>query len=79
MNVRIGSGDLRFVEFPHHRRQHVRTRQVEIVVGSVEIGRHRRDEVRAVLAPVGLAQLDARDLRDRIGLVGRLEGAGQQL
>ena len=69
---------LRVVELAHHRRQHVRARQVEVVVRAVEVGRHRRDEVRAVLPPVGLAQLDPGDLGDRVRLVGRLERAGQQ-
>ena len=32
----------------------------------------------AVLAAVGLAQLDAGDLGDRVPLVGRFQGAGKQ-
>ena len=49
-----------------------------IVAGAVEIGRHHADEVGAVLAAIGLGQLDAGDLGDRIGLVGRLQRPGQQ-
>ena len=52
--------------------------QIEVVVGSVEVGRHRRNEMPAVLAPIGLRQLDARNLGDRIPLVGRLQRSGQQ-
>ena len=52
--------------------------EIEVVVRPVQVGRHRRDEVAAVLRAVGLAQLDARDLRDRVRLVGRLERAGEQ-
>ena len=52
--------------------------QIEVVAGAVEVGRHRRDEVAAVLPAVGLAQLDAGDLGDRVPLVGRLERPGQQ-
>ena len=73
------AGDLRVVELADQRRQHVRAGEVEVVVRAVEVGRHRRDEVAAVLRPVGLAQLDAGDLRDGVGLVGRLERAGEQL
>ena len=38
--------------------------EVEVVVRSVEVGRHGRDEVAAVLPAVALAQLDAGDLGD---------------
>ena len=49
-----------------------------IVAGPVEIGRHHRDEIGAVLLAVGLAQLDGGDLGDGVPLVGRLERAGEQ-
>ena len=52
--------------------------QVEIVARPVEIGRHGRDEVAAVLAAIGLRQLDAGDLGDGVPLVGRLQRAGEQ-
>jgi hypothetical protein len=52
---------------------------VIIVARPVEIGRHHRDEVDAVLAPIGLAQLDAGDLGDRVPLIGRLERSGEHL
>ena len=48
-----------------------------IVAAAVEIGRHHVDEVGAVLAAIGLDHLDAGDLGDRIGLVGRLQRPGQ--
>jgi hypothetical protein len=51
---------------------------VIIVAGAVEIGRHHRDEIGAVLLAVGLAQLDGGDLGDGVPFVGRLERAGQQ-
>ena len=70
---------LRVVELAHQRRQDVRARQIEVVVRAVQVRRHRRDEVAAVLRAVRLAQLDAGDLRDRVGFVGRLERAGQQV
>ena len=58
--------------------KNVRGDQVEIVVRPVKVRRHRGDEVRAVLAAVGLAEFDARDLGDCVGLVGRLERAGKE-
>ena len=70
--------ELRVVELADHGRQHVGTLQVEVVARAVEVGRHGGDEVRAVLLAIGLAELDAGDLGDRIGLVGRLQQAGQQ-
>ena len=48
-----------------------------IVAASVQIGRHHIDEVGAVLAAIGLHHLDAGDLRNRIGLVGRLQRSRQ--
>ena len=44
----------------------------------VEVCRHSRDKIAAILAPVGLTQLDPSDLSDRVRFVGRLEHAGQQ-
>ena len=50
-----------------------------IVAGSIEIGGHHRYEIAAVLAAVGLTQLDASDFCNRIPFVRRLELTGQQL
>jgi hypothetical protein len=68
----------RFVELPNERGQHVRILQIEVVARPIQIGRHHRDRVEAVLPGVGLAQLHAGNLGDGIRLVGRLERAGQQ-
>src|SRR5215813_14426857 len=51
---------------------------MKIVAGTVKIGRHRRYEVAAMLATVGLTKLDAGDLGDRIGFVGWLQRSRQQ-
>src|SRR5215470_6020660 len=51
---------------------------MEIVAGPVKVRRHRRYEVAAMLATVGLTQLDACDLSDRIGFVGPLQRSRQQ-
>ena len=63
---------------PQQRRQHMAVGQVVVVVRAVQIGRHHADVLPAVLAVVALGQLDAGDLGDRVGLVGRLQRAGQQ-
>ena len=66
------------VELADQRRQHMGIGQIEVIPRPVEIGRHQRDGVEAVLAPVGLTQLDAGDLGDRIPLVGGLQRPGEQ-
>jgi len=72
--LRLGLGEL-----ADHGWQHVRRLQVEVVPGTVEVGGHGRDEVRAVLPVVGLRHQDAGDLRDGVGVVGGLEGPGEQV
>jgi hypothetical protein len=47
----------------------VTAQKVEVVARPIQVGRQSADEVAAVLAPVGLAQLDAGDLGDRVPLV----------
>src|SRR5215831_11561878 len=51
---------------------------MKIVTGTVETGRHGGNEVASMLAAVKLTKLDARDLRDRIAFIGRLERSRQQ-
>ena len=77
---RHGRGPLlhRLMEAPDHGRHHVAVLGVEIVERAVEVGGHYRPVVGAVLAVVALAQLDAGDLGNCIGLVGGLERAGEQ-
>ena len=67
------------VKLPDESRQHVGAGEIEVVMDAVKVRRHRRDEVAAVLRPVVLTELDARDLGDRIRLVGRLELARQEI
>ena len=61
-----GTGQLGLVHLADQRRDDVAGREVEIVAGAVEVGRHGADEVAAVLPAVGLAQLDAGDLGQRV-------------
>ncbi len=74
----LGAGELRLMRLADQRRQHVARLEVEIVARPVEIGRHGGDEVGAVLRAIGGGKLDAGDLGDGIGLVGRLERPGQK-
>src|SRR3546814_10406982 len=52
------------------RRHDVAAERVEVVAGAVQVGRHRRDEVAAVLPAVGLATLDAGGLGPRVTQLG---------
>lgn len=52
---------------------------MKIVPGSIEVCRHHRYKLGAVLPVVGLAHLDPRDLGDGVGFVGRFQGAGQEV
>ncbi len=70
---------LGFVELAHQRRHDVRARQIEVVARTIQVGRHGRDEVAAILTPVRLAQPDAGDLGDGVRLVRRLERTAQQI
>ena len=60
------------------RRGDVAVFRMVIVVGAVEIGRHHRNKVAAVLLAVGFAELDGGDLGEGVALVGRLERPGEQ-
>jgi hypothetical protein len=51
---------------------------IVIIPGAVEVGGHEADVVTAVLMTVGVAEFDARDFGQSIGLVRRLQGTGQQ-
>ena len=72
------AGGFRLVKLTNQRGQHVRVLQVIVVPGTVEIGRHRRVEHHAELLPVGLGELETRDLGNSVGLVGRLQRSGEQ-
>jgi len=72
------AGELRLVKAADQRSRHVPVLGMIIVARPIEVRRHDRDEIRAMLAAIGLDQLEARDLGDRVPLVGRLERAGQE-
>ena len=70
---------LGFVELAHQRGHDMRARQIEIVARTIQVGRHGRDEVAAILTPVRLTEPDARDLGDGVGFVRRFERTAQQI
>ena len=47
--------------------------RVKAIVGAVEIGRHDRAKIGAVLSIVCLTQLDTGYFRDGVRLIGRLQ------
>lgn len=69
---------LGFVEASDQRREDVGVLGVVVVVGTVEVGRHHRDVVGAVLSVEVLAVLESADLGEGIRLVGLLQLAGEQ-
>lgn len=74
----IGFGHLGFMGLADQGRQYVAGVQVEIVAGAIEVGGHSADKIAAVLAAIGLGQLDTGDLGDGVPFISRLQGAGKQ-
>ena len=68
----------RFVKLPQQGRHDMRCLQIEIVAGTVQIGRHDAAIIRAMLSVIAFTQLDSRDLGDRIGFVTRLQRTAEQ-
>src|SRR5215813_14344582 len=58
---------------------HMAVFRVIIVARPIQIGRHHRNEIAAVLAAVSLAKLDASDLCNGIPFVRGLKFAGEHL
>lgn len=69
---------LGLVEFADHGGEDVGVLRVEIVAGAVEVGGHGADEAGAELLAVGLAEADAGDFGDGVGVVGGFERAGEE-
>ncbi len=56
----------------------MRVGKVVVVAGTIEIGRHGGEIAGSVLAVVAPAHLDARDLGERVGAVGRFKRPGEK-
>ena len=52
--------------------------QIEIIVRTIKVRGHGGNKIGAVLARIGLAKLDARDLRNRVSFIGWLERTAEQ-
>src|SRR5947207_5600356 len=52
--------------------------QIEVVVRAVKICWHNRDEVRAILARIRLAEFDSSDLGNCVWFIRRLQWASEQ-
>ena len=61
---------LREKHLSHHGRHDVAVFQVEVIIRPIEVGRHHRNIVRAVLQVVAFTHFESRDFRDGILLVG---------
>ena len=60
------------------RGQHVRCLQIETIVRPVKVRWHNRDEGRAVLARICLAEFDSGNLRDCVGFIRWFQRTGEQ-
>ena len=69
---------LRFMHLSDERWQHMGVLQVKVVPRPINIGRHCANEIRSVLSRVRLAKFDPGDLGDRVWLVRRSQGPGEQ-
>ena len=76
---RVGTGNLRLVEFADEGGQYVGTVGIVVVARAVQIGRHRGKEIRAVLSVVIRAKLYHADLRHRVCLVRGFQQIGQKI
>ncbi len=57
----------------------MRLLQVEIIVRTIEVGGHHRDEVGAILEVIALAEFKSGDFGDGVGFVGIFELTGQEV
>src|SRR5205823_7864978 len=69
----------RFMKAANQGRQNVRIVQIEIVAGTVQIGRHEANRVESELTAVRLTQLDPCDLGYRVPFVGGLQWASEKV
>src|SRR5262245_20940640 len=69
----------RQVRLAQQRGKHMAGQRVEVVMRTVEVGRHHRYVARPVLRVERLAQLQSRYFRHRVRLVGALQGTGKEV
>ena len=70
--------ELSQVDLAHHGRHDMGVLEVEVVVGTIEVGGHDSDIVGAILQVVALAHLQACNLGNGVRLIGILQWSGEQ-
>jgi len=61
----------------NQRSHYMAIERVVIITRSIEIGGHQTNRIEAMLPSQGLTELDPSNLRNRVPLIGGLQGAGQ--
>src|SRR5207244_9812222 len=74
----MGFAYFRFMRLAQKRGQHVRRLQVKIIVRTIKICGHRRNEIGAVFPRIGLAEFNAGDLRYCVSFTCWLKRASEQ-
>ena len=67
------------MDFPDQGREDMGGFEVIVVVGTIEVGGHDRDEIAAILPVITFTHLDAGNLGNGVGLVGLLQESGKQV
>ena len=68
----------RFMEAAQQGRDHMAVLRVIVIMGAIQIGRHYAAVITTMLTVIAFTQLDPGDLGNRIGLIGGLQGTGEQ-
>src|SRR5262245_13556471 len=66
------------MRFAYESGHDVATTQIEIVIGTIKIGGHSRDEVAAILLPAGLAEFESSNFCNGVPFVSGLKRPAQQ-
>jgi hypothetical protein len=63
---------------PDQRGWNMAVLRMVIIAAAVQVCRHYGDKIGAMLQAISFAQFDGCDFGDRVPLIGRLKGAGEQ-
>lgn len=74
-----GVGARRFVEFAQHGGNDMRSLEIEVVLGAIQIRGHRRDELATKLLAVRAAGEQSGDLGDGVGVIGFFQRSREQI
>src|SRR5580692_6234570 len=73
------AANLGFVDAAYQGGQHMRVQRIEVIAGTVKIGRHQANGVEAKFSTVRLTHLYTRNLGDCVPLIGRLQWPGEEI